>query len=337
MDACNHPRDKTTPPLPSHAHSKVIVMKKPLALLLTLSLLTGTATAQDDALEENDTCRDATPVGEGVTAGLFVSQTDKDHFIYCVDGGTTLSVDLLFTDADGDIDCFLRKPSSTLCGTGIGADLLAQGFSASDDEHMQWTNPGTVPCCVVIEVNMWDDPSNSADNTYQLVISGAASAVDGSDVGVAFCDPANANSSGLPADLTGGCGSCTGSGLHLEVYDGPPNEFGYLLVGTGSVANGILISNGLLCLDQTPGNLFGRYNVAGGTLNSVGLFDAMGRFINLVGTSSGGAGFDVPLNLPFPGNPAILAGDSFYFQMWYRDTPNGPGSSNFSNGLCVTF
>jgi hypothetical protein len=32
-----------------------------------------------------------------------------------------------------------------------------------------------------------------------------------------------------------------------------------------------------------------------------------------------------------------MAGDTWHFQGWYRDTPAGSGQSNFTNGLSVTF
>ena len=156
--------------------------------------------------------------------------------------------------------------------------------------------------------------------------------------GSAFCDPANNNSTGGPAILSGTFGSGVGTGLHLEVTDGPPSEFGYFLIGTApETMNPIPISDGLLCLSVTGGNGFGRYNVVGGSFNSVGSFDASGVFQNLAGTSTVGSGFDVPTLVPMPGGMTITAGSTWHFQVWYRDSPSGPGVSNFSNGLSVDF
>ena len=159
-------------------------------------------------------------------------------------------------------------------------------------------------------------------------------------VGVPFCNPANANSTGLPAVLSGTTlASGVGSGLHLEVNQGPADEFGYMLIGTEpETAMPITISNGLLCLSVMNGNVFGRYNFGSDT-NSIGQFDAAGIFQNLVGTatSTGGSGFDVPTTNPIPGQPAIMAGATWHFQLWYRDTPAGAGESNLTNGLSVTF
>jgi hypothetical protein len=72
-------------------------------------------------------------------------------------------------------------------------------------------------------------------------------------------------------------------------------------------------------------------------MNSIGQFDGSGVFQNLAGTSSVGSGFDVPAALPDPPAGVISAGSTWNFQLWYRDGGAGPGSSNFSDGISVTF
>ncbi|MBL4770711.1 MAG: SUMF1/EgtB/PvdO family nonheme iron enzyme, partial [Planctomycetes bacterium] len=154
-------------------------------------------------------------------------------------------------------------------------------------------------------------------------------------VGTTFC-AATANSTGLPASLTGSFGSGTGSGLHLEVQDGVPNQIGYFLVGN-EITPGVVISSGLLCLVGTGSAQIYRYNVAGTPQNSVGVFGNRGTLENVVGTSSVGSGFDVPSIIPAGVSLPIMAGDTWNFQLWYRDTAVMSGNSNFSNGLSVTF
>ncbi len=156
-------------------------------------------------------------------------------------------------------------------------------------------------------------------------------------VGTPFCDPMDINSTGQSTQMTGSLTAPGGSGLHLEAVNGPPTEFGYFLVGTAPDDPGLVISNGRLCLSITGGNVFGRYNVSGGPLNSIGAFDASGVMQNLVSTSSVGSGYDVPSTVPIPGSPTITAGSTWHFQLWHRDTPAGAGASNFSNGLSVMF
>ena len=157
------------------------------------------------------------------------------------------------------------------------------------------------------------------------------------DVGTPFCDPMNLNSTGQSTKMTGRFNAPTGTGLHLEATQGPPGEFGYFLIGTAVSDPGLPLSNGRLCLSVSGGNGFGRYNVIGGNLNSVGSFSAIGTLQNAVGTSSTGFGFDVPNTIPMMGSPMIMTGQTWHFQLWHRDTAAGAGSSNFSNGLSVTF
>ena len=155
--------------------------------------------------------------------------------------------------------------------------------------------------------------------------------------GVPFCDPNENNSTGMPTNMTANFGTGVGSDLHLDAAQGPPNQFGYFLVGTAVNDPGIMIpnSNGRLCLLLGGGNSLGRYNVGGGSqFNSLGQFDASGDLQNQVGTSSTGAGYDVPTTVPIAGSPQIMSGETWHFQLWHRESG---GLSNFSNGLSVTF
>jgi hypothetical protein len=158
----------------------------------------------------------------------------------------------------------------------------------------------------------------------------------GGSVGVPFCDPGTNNSTGAPAILAGTSGSGIGSDLHLEITSGVPGQLAYLLAGNEATA-GIGVSNGQSCLVGTPTAQFFRYNVAGTDMNSIGGFNASGVMINAVGTSATGFGFDVPSTIPAAVPVTTMAGDTWHFQGWYRDTPAGSGFSNFTNGLSVTF
>jgi hypothetical protein len=155
-------------------------------------------------------------------------------------------------------------------------------------------------------------------------------------VGTPFCDPATNNSTGGPAVLTGSVNAGVGSGMHLEMTGGVPGQLAYCLVGN-EATSGLAISNGQLCLVGTPTAQLFRYNVAGSPMNSIGGFDGTGTMINTVGTSTTGFGFDIPTLVPATVPIAIMAGDTWHFQGWYRDTPAGVGTSNFTNGLSLTF
>ena len=102
------------------------------------------------------------------------------------------------------------------------------------------------------------------------------------------------------------------------------------MVSAGANPTGLAVSQGLLCLSPP----LGRYSAtAGPGLNSLGSFDAGGVFQSLAGGSATGSGFDVPAVLPNPPGGVITSGQTWHFQLWYRDGT----ASNFSDALSVTF
>ncbi len=286
----------------------------------------------DDAFEDNDDCAAATPMVDGSYPGLFASSYDKDHYSFCVADGNTVDIDAFFTTSTGDMDIVLWNAADANCGTGhAGVSFLAEGWSATDDETISWTNSTGADLDVILEVNLFNGASC---NNYDLVIVGAGCGSGG--VGTPFCSPNSSNSTGSPAVLAGTLGTGVGSDLHLEITGGVAGQLAYLLVGNEATA-GIVVSNGQFCLVGTPTAQFFRFNVAGTDMNSIGGFDATGTWINVSGTSTTGFGFDVPSTIPDSVPVPIMAGDTWHFQGWYRDTPAGPGQSNFTNGLSVTF
>lgn len=147
------------------------------------------------------------------------------------------------------------------------------------------------------------------------------------------CVP-NPNVTGVPTALVGDMSSPVGSGLHLEATDGPPSALGLFVYSSGLNLPGFTVSNGNLCVSLSPGETSGRYSVPGGEFNSIGFFDPSGVFVNASGTSTVGTGYDVPSTTPGPGAVALDYGSTWHFQLWHRD---GPGASNFSNAVSVTF
>jgi hypothetical protein len=286
----------------------------------------------DDAFEDNDDCANATPITDGTYPGLFIINGDKDNFSTCVADGATIQVDILFSDALGDTDLFLWDAADIDCGGGYIFPItnLGYGYSVTDNETVSWTNTTGADVNVVIEVNIDFGDCNS----YDLVVSG--SGCGPVSAGTPFCDPADVNSTGGPTVLTGMFGSGVGSGLHLEMTNGPAGQLAYMLVGNQATA-GFPLSNGHLCLVGAPGASFYRYNLAGTASSSIGGFNPAGVWINAAGTSTTGFGFDVPSTIPTAVPTPIMAGDTWHFQGWYRDTAAAVGSSNFSNGLSVTF
>ncbi|MEZ6015110.1 MAG: hypothetical protein R3F49_08355 [Planctomycetota bacterium] len=143
-----------------------------------------------------------------------------------------------------------------------------------------------------------------------------------SNPGMNYCGPAAANSTGNAGRILAiGSDVASLNLLTLRAENLPLSSFGFFLTSAtqGLVANpgG---SQGTLCL----GGAIGRYVGAGQIKNS----GATGSF-------------ELPLNLtqtPTPnGLIAILAGDTRSFQAWHRDSIGGVATSNFSDGLVITF
>ncbi len=167
---------------------------------------------------------------------------------------------------------------------------------------------------------------------------------DGPGIINSFCEAATSNSSGAPATLTASWGSGFQSDLHLDVSGGPlPLANGSRMLGyfiAGDIPSlGISTSDGMLCLLNVPPSRITRYNVVGTAQNSISAFDATGNLQNMVGTGgTSGYGFDVPFAINMGGVPTtIMAGDTYAFQCWYRDTDSGLGRSNFSTAALVSF
>ncbi len=105
----------------------------------------------------------------------------------------------------------------------------------------------------------------------------------------------------------------------LTTVNLPDNQFCYTITGTmpGFVAHPAG-SDGNLCV----GGALGRYNQAGeiGNSGSTGTFE-----------------FDIdPTQIRTnSGNALGMAGQTWHFQTWFRDSAAGAGHSNFSNGLAL--
>ncbi|MFT4647224.1 MAG: hypothetical protein ACI9X4_000434 [Glaciecola sp.] len=196
------------------------------------------------------------------------------------------------------------------------------------------TNAATYP------VIAWSDGRNDGGDILAQSMT-PDGALDTMPTGSVFCDQVTDNSTGQPTKLvatwlTGNGLGTNLSDLHLEMIDGVPGQLGYILIGTEAQV-GIPVSNGHLCLAGTGGQFF-RYNVGGTNMSSIGGFNASGTLVNSAGTSATGTGFDVPALIPGFGVPfAIVAGETWHFQGWHRDTPAGVGSSNLSTAVSVQF
>ena len=135
--------------------------------------------------------------------------------------------------------------------------------------------------------------------------------------GTSYCEPAVANSTGVPAELHAhGSDHVADNDLTLEAHDLPPNQFGYFMA---SMSQGFV---------SGPGGSEGNLCLSG----------KIGRFASQL-QSSGPAGeleLLVDLNSLPPPLGAVQPGETWCFQAWYRDANPAP-TSNFTQGLSVDF
>jgi hypothetical protein len=143
----------------------------------------------------------------------------------------------------------------------------------------------------------------------------------GATVGTNYCT-AVANSTGNTG-LMGASGSSSAAAnmLTLEASQLPNNAFGFFLTSTsqGFIANpgG---SQGNLCLSGA----IGRY-VGPGQIKNSGAAGAFSLVVDVTQT-------------PQPtGLTAIQAGQTWNFTTWYRDSVGGVATSNFTDGLSISF
>lgn len=140
-------------------------------------------------------------------------------------------------------------------------------------------------------------------------------------VGVTYCSPNTPNSTGASGAMTVlGSAVVSHNDLLLTARQVPPNVFGFFITSTtpGSVFP-LANSQGTLCVIGDIGR-----GVGGGIVNagSLGVFEIA---VDLT-TMPQGSGF-----------VSVMPGDTWHFQAWHRDVNGGQVTSNFTDGVAVTF
>lgn len=136
-----------------------------------------------------------------------------------------------------------------------------------------------------------------------------------------FCTPAQLNSFGWEATVSHvGDLTIATNNVVLRAHSATPGSFGYFLCSRAYHAPIPLAgSQGTLCLGAP-----------------VGRFNRPGEILMVSNASSAELPIDL-LNLPQPtGSVSAQAGESWHFQLWYRDANPAP-TSNLSRGLRLTF
>jgi hypothetical protein len=140
-------------------------------------------------------------------------------------------------------------------------------------------------------------------------------------LGTNYCGPGFMNSTGLPGVMSGtGSAVVADNNFTITGSDLPDGQFAYMIASRtqGFVAN--------------PGGSFGNLCIVG----NIARFNRSGE----IGAVAGGSfSLLMPLgDFPEPmGSVAVIAGDTWNFQCWHRDFVNGSPTSNFTDGLSLTF
>lgn len=175
-------------------------------------------------------------------------------------------------------------------------------FFSDDDLHLGAASPAV----------------DTGDPNFPLDVDGSPSDIGALPydtnypVGISYC-LASPNSTGERASIeVSGTGRIAANNLGLTALDLPPGTTSLFFIGTTQVS--APLGNGVLC--------------AGGSVARLAIVAADGS-----GTSS--HAFDNTVNLGAA--PAVAAGQTRYFQNWYRDVPAGGALFNFSNAVGVLF
>ncbi|MCP3916805.1 MAG: hypothetical protein GY711_14710 [bacterium] len=187
----------------------------------------------------------------------------------------------------------------------LDADL--SGYSIGDRVHVQGDlDPGCFTSC------------NQGDGCiFSAIVT--PNTCNAPPLGTSYCGPAVPNSSGNGAVLSATGTGVAGDPFELTVDDLPMNRSAIMLASqVQDFVPGAGGSQGALCV----GVPFARFNRSGEILNS-----GNAGSVNLVVDST-----DIPLSPPV----AVMAGETWYFQCWFRDA-NPMDTSNFSDGVAIAF
>ncbi len=205
----------------------------------------------------------------------------------------------------GDRICDTNPESSPHFGCG---NANSCGSSDPTDNYMDYSDDQ----CMNVFTN---EQTRRMRCTLQHYRPNLAQPVGGGGLGTSYCQ-SNLNSRGLRATLdVAGSPTVSDNDLTFTVNDAALNQFGYLLMSLNQGnTNGFGGSMGVLCLGSP------MIRFSGNVLN-------MGN--------NGTAAFSPDLT-NLPQNTVFLPGDTWNFQLWYRDNVLNP-TSNTTDGISITF
>lgn len=270
--------------------------------------------ATDDLLEDNDNCGQAYPLSLGATPNMRIKACDEDYYALDADPGETLNLSIFFTHAVADLDLYLFS-AGVNCGTLAG--ILAASTSSVDAEFITWTNTTGQVQNYVLFVDFFAAGSGNC-STYLMGYTRDPS----TEIGFQFCT-AQLNSTNRGAHIF-----ATGSDVVLD------NDVTLGCRYLPNNSNGYFLNNLTNVFVPFPAGSLGNLCVAGG--GGVGRYNA-----SVLNSGPSGGQVTLPIDLTATPRPSgfvsISAGQTWYFQYWYRDTVGMAAVSNFSDAVGILF
>ena len=251
-----------------------------------------------------------------LAAPIEIAASSEAKFLYQISNGGG-SFDVTFGFQGGGTGTATLSGGDWFGGTFLGTDRVDFGAPGANLSITEGTVDLSVAAGQILTSITFSNASNAGAG-YAILACNVTTFSLGSN----YCGPAVANSTGNPGSISAeGSPSAAANNVTLTVSDLPANAFGFFLTSqtTANVAN------------------------PGGSQGNLCLGGAIGRFVGPGQIKNSGAGgtFDLVLDLtqqPSPtGFVSIQPGESWNFQAWHRDAVGGSVTSNFTDGLTISF
>jgi len=264
----------------------------------------------DDFFGEAGHCDTPAAVTDSYYADLFQDNFTARNYSFCLYPGAQFQAQIDFDQNLGDFSLELLHiaDGSNPC---FQSQLVQSSQGTAGMQSVSWTATGSTIESFLLRVS----PQNGNCTPYDLTISGTGHCGSSIPIGQVLCAPATANSTGFAAQFTAfGNPTAIAAGFEVEVENLPPNSASLVIGGRGQAIVSVPLALSPLCLGGSPAN---RY------------FDTL---------RNTGGDFRQPIftRAPNASGIPVSAGESWRFQLWYRDGGTAP-LSNFSNAVEINF
>ena len=266
---------------------------------------------------------------QGSNAFHWEITVDPQGTIYLGDNGNELIWRLVDANLDGVIDP--TTESNLFWSAGVQSTIWDIDVAPDGSLYVaEDQTPDRVLRLFDANLDGSIDPATEVCELYNELVApnafGSAQAIAIANgprrVGVSFCGPAVINSSGASATISAsGSDLAARNDLVLEAASLPLSSFAFFLTSdtAGFTAN--------------PGGSQGNLCLAG----AIGRYVRPGQIQNSGGSGAVSLALDLTQHPTPTGFVGVQPGQTWHFTTWFRDNIGGAATSNFSDGLSVTF